>query len=127
MKAALNGGLNCSIRDGWWDEMSDGVNGFDIASFDDEPDLDRRDRREADAAFEVIENEIVPLFYDRHDDGLPHGWIERIKANWSTLGWKVIAGRMVRDYVTEFYEPAAVGSTAMTADSGRPAKDLAAW
>jgi starch phosphorylase len=127
MKAALNGGLNCSIRDGWWDEMSDGVNGFDIASFDDEPDLDRRDRREADAAFEVIENEIAPLFYGRHEDGLPHGWIERIKANWSTLGWKVIAGRMVRDYVTQYYEPAAIGSTAMTADSGRPAKDLAAW
>ena len=126
MKAALNGGLNCSIRDGWWDEMSDGVNGFDIASFDDEPDLDRRDRREADAAFEVIENEIVPLFYGR-DDGLPHGWIDRIKANWSTLGWKVIAGRMVRDYVTKYYEPAAIASMAMTADSGRPAKDLAAW
>jgi starch phosphorylase len=126
MKAALNGGLNCSIRDGWWDEMSDGVNGFDIASFDDEPDLDRRDRREADAAFEAIENEIVPLFYSR-DDGLPHGWIERIKANWSTLGWKVIAGRMVRDYVTQYYEPAAIASMAMTADSGRPAKELAAW
>ena len=60
------------------------------------------------AAFEVIENEIVPLFYARHDDGLPHGWIERITTNWATLGWNVIAGRMVRDYVTEYYEPAAV-------------------
>jgi starch phosphorylase len=127
MKAALNGGLNCSIRDGWWDEMSDGVNGFDIASFDDEPDLERRDRWEADAAFDVIENEIVPLFYARHDDGLPHGWIERIKANWATLGWNVIAGRMVRDYVTKFYEPAALGTITMTADDGRPAKELAAW
>ncbi len=127
MKAALNGGLNCSIRDGWWDEMSDGVNGFDIASFDDDPDLERRDRREADAAFEAIENEIVPLFYARHDDGLPHGWIERITANWATLGWKVIAGRMVRDYVTTYYEPAAVGTTTMTADAGAPARDLAAW
>jgi starch phosphorylase len=127
MKAALNGGLNCSIRDGWWDEMSDGVNGFDIASFDDDPDLERRDRREADAAFEVIENEIVPLFYSRHDDGLPHGWIERIKTNWATLGWKVIAGRMVRDYVTEYYEPAAIGTRTMTVDDAGPAKDLAAW
>jgi starch phosphorylase len=127
MKAALNGGLNCSIRDGWWDEMSDGSNGFDIASFDDDPDLDRRDRREADAAFEVIENEIVPLFYGRHDDGLPHGWIERITTNWATLGWKVIAGRMVRDYVTTFYEPAAVGTNTMTADHGRPAQELSAW
>ncbi len=127
MKAALNGGLNCSIRDGWWDEMSDGDNGFDIASFDDDPDLDRRDRREANAAFEAIESEIVPLFYARNDDGLPHGWIEKIKTNWATLGWKVIAGRMVRDYVTTFYEPAAIGTNTMTAEAGKPAKDLAAW
>ena len=127
MKAALNGGLNCSIRDGWWDEMSDGSNGFDIASFDDDTDLDRRDRREANAAFEVIENEIVPLFYARSDDGLPHGWIDKITTNWSTLGWRAIAGRMVRDYVTQYYEPAAVGTATMTADAADPARELAAW
>ena len=127
MKATLNGGLNCSIRDGWWDEMSDGENGFDIASFEDDPDSDRRDRREASAAFEVIEKKIVPLFYGRHDDGLPHGWIEKIKTNWSTLGWNVIAGRMVRDYVTQYYEPAAIGTNTMTADAGAPARELAAW
>ncbi len=127
MKAALNGGLNCSIRDGWWDEMSDGDNGFDIASFDDDLDLDRRDRRETSAAFEVIEDEIIPLFYARHDDGVPHGWIEKITTNWTTLGWKVIAGRMVRDYVTEFYEPAAIGTDTITADDGKPARELAAW
>ena len=127
MKAALNGGLNCSIRDGWWDEMSDGNNGFDITSFDDDPDLDRRDRRETSAAFEVIENEIVPLFYAHHDDGLPHGWIEKITTNWATLGWNAIAGRMVREYVTRFYEPAAIGTNTMTADGGTPARDLAAW
>jgi glycogen phosphorylase len=118
MKATLNGGLNCSIRDGWWDEMSDGDNGFDIASFDDDPDLERRDRRETSAAFEVIEDEIIPLYYARHENGLPHGWIEKIKTNWTTLGWKVIAGRMVRDYVTEYYEPAAIGTNTMTADAG---------
>lgn len=127
MKAALNGGLNCSIRDGWWDEMSDGNNGFDITSFEDDLDLDRRDRREASAAFEVIERQIVPLFYARHDDGVPHGWIEKIKTNWSTLGWNVIAGRMVRNYVTQYYEPAALGTNTMTADAGAPARVLAAW
>jgi glycogen phosphorylase len=127
MKATLNGGLNCSIRDGWWDEMSDGDNGFDIASFDDDPDLERRDRRETSAAFEVIENEIIPLYYARHENGLPHGWIEKIKTNWTTLGWKVIAGRMVRDYVTEYYEPAATGTNTMTSDAGKPARELAAW
>ena len=127
MKAALNGGLNCSIRDGWWDEMSDGHNGFDIASFDHDTDLDRRDRREANAAFEVIENEIVPLFYARNEDGLPHGWIDKIMTNWSTLGWRAIAGRMVRDYVTQYYEPAGVGTTTMTTDAANPARELAAW
>ncbi len=127
MKASLNGVLNCSICDGWWDEMSDGENGFDITSFEDDLDLDRRDRREAAATFEVIENEIVPLFYARHDDGIPHGWIDKIKTNWATLGWNVIAGRMVRDYVTEYYEPAAIGTISMTADNAAPARDLAAW
>jgi glycogen phosphorylase len=127
MKATLNGGLNCSIRDGWWDEMSDGANGFDIASFEDDPDLERRDRRETSAAFEVIEDEIVPLYYARHESGLPHGWIEKIKTNWTTLGWKVIAGRMVRDYVTEYYEPAAIGTNTMTDDAAWPARELAGW
>ena len=107
MKAALNGVLNCSIRDGWWDEMSDDRNGFDIPSFEHDDDYERRDRREAADAFDVIENQIVPSFYGRGDDGVPHDWIDRIATNWTTMGWNVIASRMVRDYVTEFYEPAA--------------------
>ncbi len=126
MKAALNGVLNCSIRDGWWDEMSDGHNGFDIPSFDDDVDPVRRDRRESTATFEVLENDVVPLFYDRHD-GVPHGWIDRITTNWATLGWNVIAGRMVRDYVTQYYELAASGTERMTADGAAPARELSAW
>jgi len=127
MKAALNGVLNCSIRDGWWDEMSADRNGFDIASFDDDLDLERRDRREASAAFDVIENQIAPSFYQRGDDGLPHDWLDRITTNWATLGWNVIASRMVRDYVTQYYEPAAVSSDAIVADDAAPARELAAW
>ncbi len=127
MKAALNGVLNCSILDGWWDEMSADRNGFDIPSFEDDPDLDRRDRREASATFDVIEHQIVPSFYDRDDDGVPHDWIDRIITNWTTLGWNVIAGRMVRDYVTKLYEPAAVSSDAITADAAGPARELAEW
>jgi starch phosphorylase len=127
MKAALNGVLNCSIRDGWWDEMSDDRNGFDIPSFDDDPDLERRDRREASATFDVIENQIVPSFYGRGDDGVPHDWIDRITTNWATLGWNVIASRMVRDYVTQYYEPAALNSDALTADMAGPARELSQW
>ncbi len=127
MKAALNGVLNCSIRDGWWDEMSDGLNGFDLPSFEDDPDDARRDEREASATFEVIEQRVIPLFYDRGDDGLPHGWIDSIKHNWTTLGWNVIAGRMVRDYTTKLYEPAALAADAAVADNAAAARDLAAW
>ncbi|HYN35320.1 MAG TPA: alpha-glucan family phosphorylase, partial [Ilumatobacteraceae bacterium] len=127
MKAALNGVLNCSIRDGWWDEMSADRNGFDIASFDHDADYERRDRREATDAFNVIENQIVPSFYGRSEDGLPHDWIDRITTNWLTLGWNVIATRMVRDYVTQYYEPAATSSDAISADGAAPARELAAW
>jgi len=131
MKATLNGVLNCSIRDGWWDEMSLAderpANGFDIPSFDTDRDDARRDRREAAATFEVLERRVVPLFYERGNDGVPHGWTEHIAANWATLGWRVTASRMVRDYVTELYEPAASGAEVVTADDALLAKELAAW
>ena len=127
MKAALNGVLNCSIRDGWWDEMSTGDNGWDIPSFDGDPDLARRDRREATATFDLLERQVVPLFYDRGDSGIPHGWIDRIVTNWETLGWNVIAGRMVRDYATTLYEPAARSAADRVADGALQAKDLSAW
>ena len=127
MKAALNGVLNCSILDGWWDEMSDNVNGFDIPSFDDDHDDARRDAREANATFDVLEQQLVPLYYESGDDGLPHGWIDRIAHNWATLGWNVIAGRMVRDYTTELYEPAAAASDIAVANDAACARELAAW
>lgn len=126
MKAALNGVLNCSILDGWWDEMSNGTNGFDIASFDDGDDS-QRDLREATATFDVLEQQLVPLFYAAGNDGVPHGWIDRIKDNWASLGWNVIAGRMVRDYTTELYEPAAAAGDIAVASDADCARELAAW
>jgi glycogen phosphorylase len=65
MKAALNGTLNCSILDGWWDELYDGDNGWAIASAEDHVDLDERDRLEADSLFDLLEHQIVPLFHHR--------------------------------------------------------------
>lgn len=126
MKAALNGVLNCSILDGWWDEMSNGTNGFDIPSFDDGDDS-QRDLREATATFDVLEQQLVPLFYGSGSDGVPHGWIDRIKENWASLGWNVIAGRMVRDYTTELYEPAAAAGDIAVASDAECARELAAW
>ncbi|MFZ2441193.1 MAG: alpha-glucan family phosphorylase [Ilumatobacteraceae bacterium] len=127
MKAALNGALNCSILDGWWDECFDGENGWAINSADDDPDTGRRDQREATSLFGLLEREIMPLYYDRGNDGLPHGWIGKMAHNWKSLGPFITAARMVRDYTTDLYEPAAAGSRLAAADDGAPAKQLAAW
>jgi hypothetical protein len=80
--------------------MSDGANGWDIPSFDDDHDEHRRDRRECAATLDLVEHELIPQFFDRTADGVPHRWVARMKTNWATLGWNVVASRMVRDYVT---------------------------
>jgi starch phosphorylase len=127
MKAALNGALNCSVLDGWWDEMFDGEAGWAIPSFEWITDADERDDREADALYSLLENEIVPLFYDRGADGVPAEWIRRSKAAITRLGPAVSAGRMVREYVERYYEPAARAAARLSADRGARARDLAAW
>jgi starch phosphorylase len=128
MKAALNGGLNLSVRDGWWDEWFDGANGWEIPSADGVEDPDRRDELEASALYELLENSVAPLFYDAGDDGVPAGWVEMIRHTLRVLGPLVPAERMVREYVTTLYAPATAAGRAL-ADGGsfQSARDLAAW
>ena len=99
MKAALNGGLNLSILDGWWDEWYDGNNGWAIPSADGVDDPDRRDDLEANALYDLIENEVAPRFYDVDERGRAPRWIEMVRHTLKSLGPKVLATRMVRDYV----------------------------
>ncbi len=127
MKAALNGGLNVSVRDGWWDEWYDGANGWEIPSADGVADPARRDELEASALYELLGKSVAPLFYDRDADGVPLGWVERIRHTLRSLGPKVQAERMVREYVSELYVPAALASRTLEADGFGPAKELAAW
>ena len=127
MKAALNGVLNCSILDGWWDECYDGDNGWAIASADDDLDVGRRDQREATSLFGLLEREIVPLFYNRDEDGVPVEWINKMKDNWCSLGPFVTAARMVREYTSTLYEPAAASGATMLADNSARGKALAHW
>ena len=105
MKAALNGGLNLSILDGWWDEWYDGSNGWAIPSADGVEDPDRRDDLEANALYDLIENEVAPRFYDVGPDGVPARWLEMVRHTLKSLGPKVLATRMVRDYVRQLYTP----------------------
>ncbi len=126
MKAALNGGLNLSILDGWWDEWYDGDNGFAIPSADGIDDPDRRDDIEATALYDLIENEVASRFYDLDPSGVPLRWIEMVRHTLKSLGPKVISTRMLRDYVGHLYTPAAVSSREINDDySG--ASELAAW
>jgi starch phosphorylase len=128
MKSALNGGLNLSILDGWWAEMFDGDNGWAISSYEDVEDTARRDELEANALFELLERQVVPLFYDRPvASPVPHGWLRKVKVSLATLGWRVTASRMVGDYVEQLYEPTAARADAMSADGDARAKALAAW
>ncbi|HEY2173017.1 MAG TPA: alpha-glucan family phosphorylase [Mycobacteriales bacterium] len=127
MKSALNGGLNLSIRDGWWDEMYDGGNGWVIPTADGIEDGDRRDALEAAALYDMVENQVTPRFYDRDLAGVPTRWVEMVRHTLKSLGPKVQATRMVRDYVRELYAPAAATSARLAADDYAGAKALAAW
>jgi len=106
-KAALNGALNLSIKDGWWDEMFDGANGWSIDSNEAEGELQRRNADEADSLFGLLENEVIPMFYDRPAEGPPSQWVAMIKHSLAVLGPKVNAYRMLGDYVGGLYEPLA--------------------
>ena len=127
MKAAMNGALNCSILDGWWDECFDGTNGWAITSAESETDIDRRDEIEANSLFELLEHQIVPLYYQRTEGPNPRGWIRRMKASLRTLCPELTAARMVRDYVTRLYEPTADHASRIIADDFNGAKELVAW
>ncbi|GAA1082496.1 alpha-glucan family phosphorylase [Nocardiopsis composta] len=127
MKSALNGGLNLSVRDGWWDEWFDGSNGWAIPTADGVSDPDRRDDLEARALYELIEDRVAPLFYDADGEGLPKRWLEMVKHTLVSLGPKVLATRMVQDYVAGYYRGAAASSRALLDGGAAGARELAAW
>jgi starch phosphorylase len=127
MKSALNGGLNLSILDGWWDEMYDGENGWAIPTADGVTDPERRDDLEAQAFYELVEKQVRTRFYDRDEAGIPQRWIDMVRHTLQTTGPKVLASRMVRDYVHQLYTPAAVASRGLAASDHAPARALAQW
>jgi starch phosphorylase len=110
-KVVLNGGLNMSVLDGWWAEAYDGLNGFAIGTGDTHVSTELHDLRDGEALERVLEDEVVPLYYNRDRDGLPREWIARMKRAIKTLGWRFSADRMVVDYVLKLYIPAAGGTS----------------
>ncbi|MCF4140402.1 glycosyltransferase family 1 protein [Streptomyces sp. Tue 6430] len=131
MKAALNGCLNLSVLDGWWDEWFRPDFGWAIPTADGsgtdadtDAYTDHRDDIEAAALYDLLEQRVTPRFYERGAGGLPDRWIEMVRQTLTHLGPKVLAGRMVREYVERLYVPAARAHRALDPDAAR---DLAAW
>ena len=108
-KVVLNGGLNLSILDGWWAEAYDGANGFAIGSGDSHSSNELQDEKDAKSLYEVLEQQVVPLYYNRDPGGLPTQWLAQMKRSMRSLGWRFSADRMVMDYVQKCYLPAAGG------------------
>jgi starch phosphorylase len=105
MKAALNGVLNCSILDGWWAEGYNGRNGWAIGGGNDYDDEAKQDAADADSLYETLEEQILPLYYDRDAAGIPRGWVAMMKEALRTLGPVFNTQRMVAEYATEVYAP----------------------
>ncbi|MCX6414607.1 MAG: alpha-glucan family phosphorylase [Actinobacteria bacterium] len=127
MKAALNGALNLSILDGWWDEWFDGENGWAIPTADGVDDADRRDDIEADALYGLIEKAVAATFYDVDEARIPRRWIGMVRHTLRTLGPKVLSTRMVREYVLRLYLPAGSSSREMEASGFALAREVCAW
>ncbi len=124
MKAAMNGIINCSVLDGWWDEGYNGTNGWAIGRRETNPDEGAQDWADAQDLYRLLETEIVPRYYERDADGLPRRWLETMKASMATTVWQFSTSRMLQEYVEQLYLPAAENGAAQPqpAAAGRAAR-----
>ncbi len=126
-KAALNGLPNCSILDGWWVEGYDGTNGWAIGEEREYADDATRDDADAASLYEILEREVVPLYFDRGLDVVPHNWVAVMKEAIRTCAPRFSMRRMVKDYVNELYVPALHLGTRVDADNYALARSLTKW
>lgn len=127
MKATANGALNLSILDGWWDEAYQPELGWAIGRGEEYEDLALQDELESSILYDVLEQDIMPLFYDRGPDGLPHRWIARMKDAMEAVCPRFNTTRVLRDYLERFYVPASRGWNTLTDGGLAGAAALDAW
>jgi starch phosphorylase len=127
MKASLNGAINLSVPDGWWAEAAGSHLGWSIGNGETYDDSEVQDDIEAGALYDLLEHEIVPLFYDRGRDGLPRGWIRMMKEAMKGICPVFNTHRMVAEYAQRFYLPLATRARRLQQDGWRGARDLASW
>jgi starch phosphorylase len=127
MKAGMNGVVNLSILDGWWDEGYDGENGWGIKPASPEADPHRRDREEARTLYELLQDRVIPLYYERTEGGYSPGWMRMAKRSMASLLPRYDASRMLGEYVSKYYIPASRQGHRFAQNGYEPAKALAAW
>jgi len=127
MKVAANGGLNVSILDGWWAEGYEADTGWAIGSGETYDDLEYQNAVESQALYDLLEKEVVPLFYDRSHDHIPRGWVARMKSAMSKLAPVYNTNRMVRDYAAMFYAPAVARYDELMGQEMKDSRELARW
>jgi starch phosphorylase len=112
-KVCFNGGINCSVLDGWWcegyqaDANGKGINGWAIGEDAHTSDHDLQDQIDSESLYQLMEQEIVPLYYDQDENGIPHGWVQMMKASIRTNAPVFNTDRMIADYVSKMYAPGA--------------------
>lgn len=127
MKIGPNGGMNLSVLDGWWPEAYDGSNGWAIGDERIYESQDYQRRVDAEALYELLEKDIIPMFFERGHDGLPHRWIARMKSSIKSVTSRFNTHRMVAEYATEMYVPSSQRWAALSADNFAAGRKLAAW
>jgi starch phosphorylase len=127
MKASMNGVLNCSVLDGWWDEAYNAGVGWAIGHGEEYSDEHLQDDVESAALYDLLEREIIPLFYQRGRDGLPREWIKMMKNCMREIGQSMSSHRMLMDYSNQFYYPALRNYRRMTKDDYADTRAIAAY
>lgn len=127
MKAAANGALNLSVLDGWWDEAYDHNNGWAIGSGEVYDDRAYQDDIESKTIYSIIENDILPMFYDQGPDGLPREWIKMMKHAFITVASFFNTHRMIKEYGEKFYRPAGSNYNTLSRDGFKQTKELVQW
>ncbi len=127
MKAAMNGALNCSIMDGWWEEAYNGKNGWAIGDGKSHDANDTQNEIDANSLYRLLENEIVPTYYERDEDDIPVRWVEMMKETIKTCGNDFNAHRMVMDYIKNYYTVSEALGNSLKADNYKAGKELAKW
>jgi glycogen phosphorylase len=117
MKAAMNGAVNVSVLDGWWDEGWFGDNGWAIGGRETNPDEGAQDWADAQDLYRIFEDEIVPRYYDRDERGLPAAWVDTMRRSMAASLWRFSTTRMLHDYVEKMYLPAATSARATAAEA----------